>query len=62
MYVDRAIGINGSCIPTQRNDLAQDTHGLVGEGFEVLGIDAGSRLGSHSRQVVTEKLIKRARG
>ena len=47
MDVDGAVGVDGGGFAAQGSDFAEDTNGLVGEGLEVLGVDAGSGFGGH---------------
>ena len=38
-----AIGVDGGGLAAERDDFAEDTHGLVHEVLEVVGVDAGRR-------------------
>lgn len=51
MYIYAPTGVDGGCFAAQRHYFAQDPDGLVGEGVEVLGVDAGGGFGSHGWQV-----------
>ena len=59
---DRAAGIQGCCLPMERRHFADDADGLVGELFEVLGVDSGSGFVCHfgERGEVVERVGRRA--
>lgn len=42
-----AVGIHDGGFATKGDDFPKDPYGSVGEGFEVFGVDAGSRFGDH---------------
>lgn len=49
MDVDGAVGVDGGGFAAQGGDFAEDADGLVGEGLEVFGVDAGGGFGGHGR-------------
>lgn len=44
---DGAVGVEGGGLAAQGGDFAEEADGLVGEGVEVLGVDAGGCFGGH---------------
>lgn len=55
MYVYAPTRVDGGRFSAQRHYFAQDADGLVGEGVEVLGVDARGGFGSHEWQDGTER-------
>lgn len=53
-YIYAPARVDGGRFSAQRHHFAQDADGLVGEGVEVLGVDARGGFGSHGWQVGTE--------
>lgn len=47
MDVHGAIGVDGGGLAAEGGDFAEEADGLVGEGVEVLGVDAGGCFGGH---------------
>lgn len=47
MDVHGAVGVDGGGLAAEGGDFAEEADGLVGEGVEVLGVDAGGRFGGH---------------
>jgi len=45
--VHGAIGVDGGGLAAEGGDFAEEADGLVGEGVEVLGVDAGGCFGGH---------------
>lgn len=53
--IDRAVRVKSGGLAAERGDFAKDANSLIGEGVEVLGVDAGGRFGRHCR--VAESMV-----